>query len=173
MSKKSSIIDLPSDVLKLITDKLINDPDKMFHKIFYMKQNNKRDREVLNFLFTGACIPNIQYYHPWKANIIQWESKIIEKYLNNLLRKRKEKVNKLCISFYINDLLDPLIKIYIYNNQNEIIVYFTETSDFSRWYLFFSNSKPLEVKKDKLKDELIKIKEHIQSLIFSFSMMSK
>ena len=38
MSKKSSIIDLPSDVLKLITDKLINDPDKMFHKIFYMKQ---------------------------------------------------------------------------------------------------------------------------------------
>ena len=31
--------------------------------------------------------------------------------------------------------------------------------------IFFSNSKPLEVKKDKLKDELIKIKEHIQSLI--------
>ena len=120
-------------------------------------------------MFTGACIPNIQYYHPWKANIIQWESKIIEKYLNNLLRKRKEKVNKLCISFYFNDLLDPFIKINIYNNQNEIIVYCIETSDFptsdfSRWY-FFSNSKPLEVKKDKLKHEFIKIKEHLQSLI--------
>ena len=55
MSKKSSIIDLPSDVLKLITDKLINDPDKMFHKIFCMEQYNKRDRKVLNFLFTGAA----------------------------------------------------------------------------------------------------------------------
>jgi hypothetical protein len=132
MSKQLLIIDLPSDVLKIITDKLMNDPDKKFHKIFYMKQYNKRDREVLNFLFSGACIPNIQYYHPWKSNIIQWESKVIEKYLNNLLRKRKEKVNKLCISFCINHLLEPLIKIYIYNIQNEIIVYCTETFDLSR-----------------------------------------
>jgi hypothetical protein len=107
----------------------------------------------------------IQYYHPWKENIIQWESKIIKTYLNKLLRKQKEKVHKICVSFYIRNSEGPLIKIYMYNCQNEIIVYGEGTSDSTRWYFFRSDSKPLEVKKDELKNEILKIKEHVKNLI--------
>jgi len=136
MSKTLSIIDLPDDVLKLIST-------------------------------------FIQHYHPCNENIIHWESEIIKNYLNKLLRKQKEKVHKICVSFYIRDIDDPLIKIYMYNTQNEIIVYCVGTSDSTRWYFFRSDSKPLEVKKDELKNEILKIKEHVKNLIhiqYSFNL---
>ena len=51
MSKKISIVDLPNDVLKIITKKLVDDPDREFHKIFHHTQKNKKDRGILEFLF--------------------------------------------------------------------------------------------------------------------------
>ena len=107
----------------------------------------------------------IQYYHPRKENTIPWESKIIKNYLNKLLRKQQEKVHKICVSFYIRNVNDPLIKIYVYNCQNKIIIHCEGTSDSTRWYFFRSESKPLEVKKDELKNEILKIKEHVKNLI--------
>ena len=122
MSKKISIVDLPNDVLKIITKKLVDDPDREFHKIFHHTQKNKKDRGILEFLFSGTYIPNIQYYYVFEENIISWESKVIEKYVNNLSRIKK-KVHKTFVSFYILSLekwetsMTLIIKNYDRNNN--------------------------------------------------------
>jgi hypothetical protein len=41
MSKKP-VVDLPDDVLIIITTKLLDDPDREFHIIFHHTQKNKR-----------------------------------------------------------------------------------------------------------------------------------
>jgi len=153
MSKELSIVDLPSDVLKLITKTLMDDPDREFHKIFHHTQNNNKDREILEYLFSGTYIPNIKYYYVFEENIIPWESKIIENYLNNSFRRKQKNVHQIFVSLYIKSL-------YQWEDSMTIIIksYDDKRNKISSFETNHECSYPL-------KDEFSKIEQHVRSLV--------